>query len=228
LTSGKPQDTGNNREDFILVSTTAGAFGRPGFSGEVDGPSMLGAPGPENTQSPILFGNDGNLFRINSTVSAATTPNRERDLNSYTDTLTPSSPSGGDPAANPYTGGTLSLRRRFTNASGVMLTSLRMRINKLSTLVGGASPPVGTADMRVLTSPTLNGITVTAPGTGTVVGMTLQQPPTQAMGGGVNSSLSIPLPRGTLAPGASVDIHLLLGVVQNGTYLISVSFEGLP
>jgi hypothetical protein len=64
----------------------------------------------------------------------------------------------------------------------------------------------------------------------TVFGTTLEQPPTQAVGGALNSSLSagtITLPT-PLAPGASVNLQLLLGVKQTGSFKFFFNIEALP
>jgi TusA-related sulfurtransferase len=113
VTTGFPQDTDNNAADFLIVSTNPAATG---------GASKLGAPGPENTQSPItktLSQIQPQL--IDPTTSSTAPPNRVRDASSYTDTLTPSSPTGTTgtfPASTPnsaYALGTLSIQRRFFN-----------------------------------------------------------------------------------------------------------------
>jgi hypothetical protein len=64
----------------------------------------------------------------------------------------------------------------------------------------------------------------------TVLGTTLEQPPTQANGGGWNSTLSA----GTitlatpLANGASINLQFLLGVQQTGSFKFFFNIEGLP
>ena len=95
--------------------------------------------------------------------------------------------------------------------------------------------------MRALTSTdvVVNGITdvgtCTAAGsappcTVTVFGTTLEEPPTQAMGGAHNSSLSA----GTitlatpLANGQSINLQFLLGVQQTGSFKFFINVEALP
>jgi hypothetical protein len=56
---------------------------------------------------------------------------------------------------------------------------------------------------------------------------TLETPPTQANGGGYNSTLSVSLPGGLL-PGQSVDVNLTLGVKQAGTFRFLIIVEALP
>jgi hypothetical protein len=62
-----------------------------------------------------------------------------------------------------------------------------------------------------------------------VLGTTLEQPPGQPNGGGFNSSLSsdtvnLATP---LAPGASINVHFLLGVQQTGSFKFYVNVEVL-
>jgi hypothetical protein len=76
---------------------------------------------------------------------------------------------------------------------------------------------------------TSTGSAVT-PCTVTVQGTTLEQPPTQAVGGALNSTLAA----GTitlgapLANGASVNVQFLLGVQTTGLFRIYVNIEALP
>jgi hypothetical protein len=112
---------------------------------------------------------------------------------------------------------------------------LRLRITDITTF---PSPGAGTADIRALTSGTIT-VTVNnagtcspnpAPCSVTVQGTTLEQPPTQAMGGGLNSALNAgTVSLGTpLANGAHVDLHMLLGVAQSGTFRFFITIEALP
>jgi hypothetical protein len=61
----------------------------------------------------------------------------------------------------------------------------------------------------------------------TVNGLTLEQPP-QPNGGGLNSTLTVALPGGGLAPGNSIDVQFLLGVQEQGTFKFFVNVEALP
>lgn len=70
----------------------------------------------------------------------------------------------------------------------------------------------------------------TAPCTVTVHGTTLEQPPNQPSGGGLNSTLAA----GTitlatpLANGASINVQFLLGVQQTGFFRYLIIVEALP
>ena len=211
VTLGLTHDTGDNATDFVVVSTT------PSIAVGDNSTPTLGAPGPEGSGSPTgpvpcaapagsdLFGRT----LIDPSVSNANAPNVVRDATSG-----PNS-----------TFGTLDFRRTFTNNTGASVTSLRFRVVNLSTLPVAAA---GAADLRALTSATM--VVSTAGGPVTVQGTTLETPPAQASGGGVNSSLaagtiSLATP---LAAGASVNLRFLFGVEQVGDYSIAFVLEALP
>jgi Tol biopolymer transport system component len=210
LTNGRPQDTGDNAADFALVSTTGATLG-----GSL---SILGAPAPENLSSPVERNTTISTLLLDPAQPTTAAPNRVRDFTPVTN------------GAN----GTLSIRKTITNNTGKNVTRLRFRITDISTL---NSPLVGTppqADLRVLSS---SDITVVLTGDemtdGTPVlvrGTTLDAPPAQSLGGGLNSSLSAgtitiatPLP-----PGASINVQWLLGVQQTGRFRFLVNIEALP
>jgi hypothetical protein len=198
MTSGLPQDTNNNAADFVLVSTT-GTIG-----GTV---AVLGAPGPENTQSPVQNNVNIKATLIDSTASSSAPPNRVR------------SAEGANPQNAAY--GTLSIRRRFVNATQQPVTRLRFRVVDITTLNSpGYAPNNGQADMRVLTS----NNTTTTPGNIEVRGTRLEQPPTQNLGGGLNSTLTLDLDE-PLPGGESVNVQLLLGVQQEGNFRFFVNVE---
>jgi hypothetical protein len=77
-------------------------------------------------------------------------------------------------------------------------------------------------DVRLLSS------TAETPcGSGPFQALTLEEPPTQAMGGGRNSAvvvgtLALPTP---VAAGASVNVEFVLGVVTGGTFRFIVIIE---
>lgn len=200
---GSLRDTGENGNDFLYVDPdgfNAGAGAR------------LGAPGPENSTSPIQRNGllPGSL--IFPCVSSAAPPNRARDFT-------------GDPA-NKSAFGTLAIRRRITNNTGANVTRLRFRVIDISTYPA----PAGTADLRVRSSTTR---IIANPCTSlptTVFGTTLEQPPAQANGGGFNSSLSadtITLAT-PLLPGGTFDFEFLLGIQTPGSFKFYVNIEALP
>jgi len=201
LATGQPLDSGDNIADFVLVSPAAGSLG---------GAAILGGPGPENSSSPA---------QVNAQVKA-----------SFIDGQCPGNGSANsacrnvrDPNSPLATFGTLAIRRTFTNFTGRTLTRLRFRIVDITTL-GNLSP--GQADMRALSVMEVNatrenGMPVT------LGGLTLEEPPAQPSGGGLNSSLrvgavSLVTP---LGPGESVNVQFLLGVEQQGRYRFFVNIE---
>src|SRR5262249_40834819 len=115
--------------------------------------------------------------------------------------------------------GTLSIRRTFTNNTGVPITRLRFRVIDITN-----NPTGSEANLRVLSS-------VDVMVNGKVVrGTTLEQPPAQPNGGGLNSTLAVgtinlasPLP-----PGGAVNVQFLLGVQRGGSFRFFVNVETLP
>ncbi len=204
LNSGVAQDTNNNAADFQFVSTDAGNYG--GVQ------STLGAPSPENTASPIQRNAQIKPSLVDPVAGSAAAPNRERNL----------TPCGANCAL-----GTLTIRRRFTNNTGLSVTRLRFRIVDITTLGNGVA---GQADLRALDS--LNGVvTVTGGETVQVRGLTVEQAGIpQPSGGGMNSSLAVGVITVSqpLAPGASVNVEFKLGVQIGGNFRFFVNVEALP
>ncbi|HJT65247.1 MAG TPA: Ig-like domain-containing protein [Pyrinomonadaceae bacterium] len=213
-TSGFVMDSNDNDSDFIFADT-AGTATPAG--------QRLGAPGPQNMGNPRLNLSIATLL-LDATKGSTTDPNRVRDT-------TPQGPLA--------TQGTLSVRRRFVNNTGAPVTRLRFRIVDFSAFpVSGA-----TADLRALSSSniTVSGIKDSAtcaatgtpssqPCTVTVFGTALETPPTQALGGALNSSynagtISLPTP---LAPGQSINLQFLLGVQKTGSFKFFFNIEALP
>jgi hypothetical protein len=212
-TNGMVQDLNNNSIDFIYGNTT-GTLTPAG--------QLLAAPGPQNLGNPRLNLSIAALL-LDATKGSTADPNRVRD---------------NTPVTN-GAAGTLSIRRRFVNSTGAPVTRLRFRIVDFSVFpVTGA-----TADLRALSSSnvTVTGIKDSAtcaatgtptsqPCTVTVFGTTLETPPAQSLGGGLNSSynagtISLPTP---LAPGQSVNLQFLLGVQKTGSFKFFFNVEALP
>jgi hypothetical protein len=203
LTTGLPQDTNDNTADFMLLSTT------PAVNVGNNLTPILGAPGAENSASPIQRNAFIKSSLIDPMVAATAPPNRVR------------SSFGANPTNAAF--GTLSIQRRFKNTLSVPVTRLRFRVVELTTLNMRAA---GQADLRVLSS---NGQVTTSAGTVlvTVNGLTLE-PPAQPNGGGLNSSLTVVVPGGGLAPGNTIDVQFLLGVQEQGSFSFFVNVEALP
>ncbi len=205
LASGFPQDSGDNAADFSFIATDGGNYGVI---------AQLGAPGPEGLTSPLQRNAQLPVTVIDPAVSANVAPNRVRDTTAI----------GPNAAA-----GTLTMRRKITNNTGGAVTRLRVRIVDITTLntpgyiLGGTQ-----ADMRALTS---NDVTVTlSNGTQVLVrGTTLEIPPAQANGGGLNASLgafayTLSQP---LGPGASANVQFVLGVQQSGSFRFFINVEAV-
>ncbi|HJR07194.1 MAG TPA: lamin tail domain-containing protein [Pyrinomonadaceae bacterium] len=210
LTSGFPQDTNNNAADFVLVSTTGTVGGTP---------NLLGAPGPESTESPI---------QRNGTVKASL-------IDNCFDIGTPTSGCQNrvrDGAANNPTNaarGTLTFRRKFKNTNQQSVTALRFRVVDITTLNSpGYAPNNGQADLRLLSSAsaTVTPSNPFVPGDIQALGTTLDEPPAQPLGGGLNSSVTVNLSQPLLF-GDSVTVQLTVGVQQNGSYRFFVNTEAV-
>ena len=208
VASGAPVDTNDNAGDFMFVdpSGTALGFGQ-----------RLGAPGPENLSAPIAGGPTTiGSSRFDTCAAPLAAPNQVRDL------------TAGPDATSSF--GTIELRRRWTNNSGVNITRLRFRVVDISTF---PSLP-GVADLRPLTSPDASVVVDRPPcGSGTssvtVRGTALEGPPSQPSGGGYRSSLATSISLATpLANGASIDVRFVLGVDRVGIGRFCVVPETLP
>ena len=168
----------------------------------LSGTATLGAPGPENGSGPVTR---------NSGFGVTTPPGILSSVRSLT------------PVTNGSLG-TLSLRRRFTNNTGRSLNRLRFRVVQVTTY-NNKQVFANQAEVRVLDAQ-LAGLG----GTG-LVATTVETPPAQGSGGGVNTGLvlsgSLTLPQ-PLAAGQSADVEFLLGVMRGGAYQFVVVVEGAP
>jgi hypothetical protein len=122
--------------------------------------------------------------------------------------------------------GTLSIRRTFTNNTGAPVTQLRFRVVEITTFI---LPSVaGQADVRPLNSNDLDVIVGGNPVT--VRGTIVESPPTQDLGGGWNTSM-VPSIGGNLmlnepiAPGGSITVQFLLGVMRTGLFSFYLNIE---
>lgn len=166
----------------------------------LSGTATLGAPGPENLSSPVSR-NSGFAVTIPPGVTSSLRNNTTVSNGSL---------------------GTLSLRRRFTNNTGQTLSRLRFRVVQVTTY-NSKQLFSNQAEMRLLNAQ-LAGLG----GTG-LLATTVETPPNQTGGGGVNSGLlvsgSLTLAQ-PLASGQSVDVEFLLGVMNSGSYQFVVVVEG--
>jgi endonuclease G len=199
---GLPVDADDNEADFMFVSTDGGIYNSR--------QSGLGAPGPENSSSPLVRNSQVGVAMLDPSVSSSAYPNRERDFNA-------------DPANNAPQG-RLYIRRTVTNNTGANITQLRFRVINMTTYPS----PAGYADLRAISSGPVS-VTVTGGANKNVLGTTLETPPAQAQGGGNNSTLAagtITL-NSALADGTSIDLQFVLGVQNGGTFRFYVNVEAV-
>jgi hypothetical protein len=134
---------------------------------------------------------------------------------------TPNNCAGGSPCAL----GTLEIRRRFRNSTGVPISRLRFRVVDVTTL-NTPNPGGAQADLRLLTSGDL--AVNTSLGNLTVRGTLIEIPPNvTSQGGGLHASAVTTLV-GLLQPGATIDVRFLLGVQAGGSFRFLVNVEALP
>ena len=209
LTTGFPKDTNENAADFILVHVQGGFF-----TGGVQ--STLGAPGPENRFSPI---------QRNAVIKASLVDPGCSGFGGPTSACARVRTGAG---ANPQNAalGTLLIRRKFRNNTGEPVRQLRFRAVNITTQGNRQS---GEADMRVLSSSDV----VATDSNGNLIfieGVTLEEPPTQLNGGGLNSTVRLSrITMGTpLAPGAEANLQFRLGVMIDGNFRFLVNVEALP
>jgi hypothetical protein len=210
LTSGFPQDTGENAVDFALVHVQGGFF-----SGGVQ--SVLGAPGPENRNSPI---------QRNAVIKASLIDPGCAGGGSATSACARVRTAAG---ANPQNAafGTLLIRRKFRNTTTEPVRQLRFRAVNITTVGTRQS---GEADLRLLSSSDVEA--TDSNGNPIIIeGVTLEEnPPAQASGGGLNSTVRLSrITMGTpLAPGAAINLQFRLGVMADGSFRFLVNVEALP
>jgi uncharacterized repeat protein (TIGR01451 family) len=199
--AGLPQDTGDNAADFQLVSKTADSFGAL--------QSLLGTPGPENTASHI---------QRNATVKPSLVDPSCAGFGTATSGCARVR-EGGTVTNGAF--GTLTIRRRFTNKTGAPINSLRFRITDVTTL--GTPGTNALADLRAISSTDVEATVNNSP---VIIRGTLLES-THPLGGGVNTTLLLPLTGNSLAPNASIDVQFRLGVERNGAFRFFVNVEAL-
>ncbi len=222
LLTGTPQDTNQNNQDFVLVSTSTGVLGAA--------QPVLGAPGPQSSVSPRQdTARNIDVTFYDPTVSSAAFPNRERN--------------GADAGVN-RSYGTMTIRRRFTNNSGQRITRIRFRVVDIST---NGNTVAGQADLRLLDS-SEQRVPTAASATTVVRGTLIEQlPGGQPNGGGLNTSLTLVNQNlsnvstvnseglasqvgGVCPPNqtCAVNVQFMMGVEREGAFRFVVSLEGLP
>lgn len=202
-TSGRPTNTSNSLADFALVSSAGGAVG--------GATSMRGSASPTGLTDPYQHNSTLQSTLLDPTTGSAVSPNRVVVA--------------GSPRK-------LVVRRTITNSSGAAVTAVKVRITALSEANGlpltGATPPAARADLRVV-NPTSGGtsqVPVAGRGTVTVRDLSVDAPITAPSGGGLNSTLTVPLPGGQLAAGGSIDVAFTFEIDSSGTFWFGYDVDG--
>ena len=202
MTTPLPQDTDNNSADFVLISTAAASLG--GVT------SVLGAPGPENSLSPLDRTSQILYESLDPGVGATAPPNRVRNTTPV--------PNGAF--------GTLAIRSKITNNTGFPITRMRFRIFDFTTT---NSPVVTTPPQAVLTmlDSADSNITLSNGATVSVKGTKVEQPPNQLNAGGINTThapggITLTTP---LQPGQSFYREMKFGVNANGSFRYNATVE---
>ncbi len=212
--TGLPTDTNSNSPDFHLAVTDNVST----YGGQ---PAIMGAPGPENRAAPFLendgatpaVSGDGMLSQLmNPSVSSTASPNREY--------VGPTGCSGSPAVCT--TPGTLTIRRRVVNNTGSSVSELRFRITQLTTY------GTATSSQALLRAIDTNTATVSGE---PALGAKVEEPPTQADGGGINSSLFVNLAEdpglsgGVIPPGGDVVVTFRFAVDRGGSFQYSYNHE---
>ncbi|HKP71886.1 MAG TPA: lamin tail domain-containing protein, partial [Pyrinomonadaceae bacterium] len=205
LTSGIPQDTDQNADDFALVAVQSPL---PSAQAATNIAAQLGAPGPENASSPLQRNGTIKASLVDPQALSNAAPNMARS---------------GAQVPNGQLG-TLTIRRRFTNKTGRTVTALRFRLTGITTL-GSPVEFNPQAELRVLSSS--DGDVQATTGVLHVKGTLLEEPATQGSGGGLNSTLAVPLNGSAIINNASVDVEFRLGVQRDGNFRFFVNVEAL-
>ncbi|MEV4495938.1 fibronectin type III domain-containing protein [Micromonospora arborensis] len=198
--AGNLKDTANNQADFRLVATVLGPINGV--------PSTLGSPSPQNTLGTYQQNAAVQSTLFDPNVAASAAPNRVRTPNS------------------------LVIRRTLTNRSSAPITQARIRITSLSAengapYPGGPSPAVHSNLRLVNPANATTSITISDGRTLLVRNLSMDSPATNPPGGGLGTTLTIPLDLGGLAPGASINIALTFAVDTPGSWWVAYDVDAI-
>ncbi|MBQ1049525.1 fibronectin type III domain-containing protein [Micromonospora sp. C51] len=200
-TNGQLVDTDDTARDMTLVSTVLGPLN--GL------PAALGSPSPQNSLG--VYQQNGSLQTtlLDTGVASSAVPNRE------------------------VIGNRIVLRRTLTNRSAQPITQARLRITALSQANGAPKPgdpepPPPHGNLRLInpTTPT-SSVTLSNGDTVTVQNLRMDAPATSPPGGGLSTTLALPLDLGGLGSGESIDIALTLAIDTPGRYWIGWDIDAL-
>ncbi|MFG2048889.1 fibronectin type III domain-containing protein [Micromonospora sp. NPDC048935] len=198
--AGNLRDTANNVADFRLTAT---------ILGPINGvPSTLGSPSPQNTLGTYQQNAAVQSTLFDPNVAASVAPNRVRTANS------------------------LVIRRTLTNRSTAPITQARIRITSLSAengapYPGGSSPQVHSNLRLVNPANATTSITISDGRTLLVRNLSMDAPATNPPGGGLGTTLTIPIDLGGLAPGASINIALSFAVDTPGPFWVAYDVDAI-
>lgn len=203
--TGYFKNTQNNAADFALVSTTGGLVG--GVQ------SMLGSASPTGSTDPWQH-----TFVVTSKLADPATA-ANLNPNRIVVKITPGQP------------GSLQVRRTLTNTTTDTVTSMKLRIVTISEANGLSAPAsAGTGPKAQLraTDPATPTSTITVAGAPVTVQNLSVDPPVSAdPGGGLNTTLTAPLPPGGLPPGASLTVGLTFATDVAGTFWFAYDVDTL-
>ncbi len=201
---GLLQDTNDNAADFVLVATSPTAI-----NGSTP---VFGAPAPRNLAGPRTSTASFASSVLDPLATALASPNRERPTTSGT---------------SPQTLGTMKFRQSLRNTTGATVTRLRFRVFEITTTGSPLVLASPQAQLRVLGSTDEAAVTITGGGTVAVKGATLETPPSPALSGGLDSSVTVNV-GGGLANGATMNVSFLVGVEAKGNFSFFLVWEALP
>ncbi len=206
-----PKDSDSNNDDFVFVANDHGSYGGVG--------ALHGGPGPQGLLANYSPPHANKLARIrllDEGKTMAQLPNHEVKT--------------GEVDSGPF--GTLYMRRVIKNASSSNITQLRIRITELSTW-NSPTFSANQAKLRLLSSPGGNPFTLTDGSTVTSAHAILDPISADAArnypnGGGVNTTLRVPLPAGDpLTPGEELPLELRFAIDAKGQYRILTNIEAV-
>ena len=130
----------------------------------------------------------------------------------------------------PGTPGMLTVRRVITNTTSGTVTAIKTRITAISEANGlgrGAAESSPTAFLRVINPvATTSDFTVTGAPV-TVQNLGVDPPVVAGTGGGLNTTLAVPLPVGGLPPGATVAVAFTFAADTPGSFWFGYDVEAL-
>ncbi|GIJ75635.1 Putative Ig domain-containing protein [Micromonospora phaseoli] len=202
---GTPQNNSDNVTDFRLVSTVLGPINGV--------PSALGSPSPLRQFGPFEQSSLLQTTLLDPSKAANEVPNQQ-----VLD-ATPASPRR------------LIVRRGITNRGVTPATLLRLRISTLSQPNGAPRPglpdPPNPAQLRLVNPDTATSTFIVGGQTVTVRNLRMDAPAQDPPGGGLSTTLTVPLPLGGLPPGKTIYVSLTFEVDQGGRFWAGWDVEAI-